>query len=69
MSGSEGNTISQTYYRWPFFVGLFGVLWILFTVLWMIWGANQTRKEKEQRRQLDVFGNQLEQVDQLKDNE
>ena len=69
MSGSEENIISLTNYRWPFFAGLFGVLWVLFAVLWMMWGANQTRKEKEQRRQLDAFGNQLNQIDQQKNYE
>tara|TARA_Y100000588_G_C14255338_1_gene925186 strand:+ start:1464 stop:1673 length:210 start_codon:yes stop_codon:yes gene_type:complete len=52
-------------YRWPFFAGLFGVLWVLLAVLWMVWGVNQTKKEKEQRRRLDAFGNNLEHIDQL----
>ena len=69
MSASEENIISLTNYRWPFFAGLFGVLWVLFAVLWMMWGANQTRKEKEHRRQVDAFGNKLEQIDQLKHHE
>ena len=69
MSDSEESEISPKNYRWPLFVGVFVVLWVLFTMLWMVWGASQTKKEKEHRRQMDSFGNQLEQINRADDHE
>tara|TARA_Y100001934_G_C12104027_1_gene655319 strand:- start:574 stop:780 length:207 start_codon:yes stop_codon:yes gene_type:complete len=63
MPNPDESEISPKNYRWPLFACLFAILWVLLTVLWMAWGVNQTKKEKEQRLQMDPFGNQLEQVD------
>ncbi|SVE03938.1 uncharacterized protein METZ01_LOCUS456792 [marine metagenome] len=66
---SEERKVSPPNYRWPFIVGGFVVLWMLLAVVWMMWGANQTRKEGERRRHLDSFGNQLNQPNRVDDYE
>ena len=69
MSVSEERKVSPQNYRWPFIVGGFAVLWMVLTVVWMLWGANQTRQEGERRRNLDPYGNQIYQTNRIGDHE
>ncbi len=58
MLAPEENTTLPPTYRWPYFVGGFVILWVVLTVVWMLWGVKQTKAEREMRERLDAFGNE-----------
>ena len=64
MAELEQKNPSPKQYRWPFVVGAFVILWLVLTVVWMFWGVEQTRKEREIRNQHDEFGNPITQTNQ-----
>ncbi len=44
-------------YRWPYFLGAFVLLGMVLAVMWTLWGVNQTREQREDRKNRDAFGN------------
>ena len=69
MPVSEESNISPLNYRWPFFVAGLVALWIITTVIWMVCGVGQVRQDREQGRESNPFGNQLNQTNRLDEHE
>jgi hypothetical protein len=69
MPVSEESNISPSNYRWPFFVAGLVALWIVITVIWMFWGVDQVRQDREQGRKSYPFGNQLNQTNRSDEHE
>ena len=69
MQVSEEPNISPPNYRWPFYVAGLVAIWIIVTVIWMFWGVDEARQEREQGMNLDSVGNQLHQTNRLDDYE
>tara|TARA_B100000959_G_C14537758_1_gene442267 strand:- start:214 stop:438 length:225 start_codon:yes stop_codon:yes gene_type:complete len=69
MPVSEESNISSPNYRWPFFVAGSVALWIIITVIWMVWGVDQARQDREQGRESYPYGNQLNQSNRFDDHE
>jgi len=69
MPVSKESNISPFNYRWPFFVAGLVALWIIITVIWMVWGVGQVRQDREQGKESYPFGNQLNQTNRSDEHE